>query len=336
MESENMDISDRREKITEKLERRHEERLAEIERKRLDDTETESKKSSIDFFYKTFQEEMSAIQAKFDETCSQDSQLSKGELTENFDTMILRVKKVQKFVSDYVSVLPSYDIHRSQEAASSLISDIQTKREEMIPKKKFAFKSRKKEKTATAKPAKAADVVEVEPEKKNVFIQDSKGFSSKSCESLELSADEIKLQDVSLSNLVSCKVVLPGYPSAVHINNLKDCTVFCGPVPGSIFVDNCEKCIFIIACQQLRVHHTQNSQFYLHVTSRAIIEDTSAVLFAPYNWNYARKEMDFKESGLNESINNWDDVDDFNWLASDKHSPNWDVLPESQRTQDWD
>ena len=30
-------------------------------------------------------------------------------------------------------------------------------------------------------------------------------------------------------------------------------------------------------------------------------------------------------------INNWDDVDDFNWLAADKASPNWSILPEAER-----
>ena len=39
-----------------------------------------------------------------------------------------------------------------------------------------------------------------------------------------------------------------------------------------------------------------------------------------------------QEAGLDEGVNNWDKVDDFNWLALDKPSPNWTVLPEDERT----
>ena len=45
---------------------------------------------------------------------------------------------------------------------------------------------------------------------------------------------------------------------------------------------------------QLRVHTTHHSQFYLHVTSRAIIEDCTAARFAPYNWSYAAIEKHFE------------------------------------------
>ena len=45
---------------------------------------------------------------------------------------------------------------------------------------------------------------------------------------------------------------------------------------------------------QLRVHVTVDSIFYLHVTSRAIIEDCSRVKFAPYAWTYPGIQDHFK------------------------------------------
>ena len=45
---------------------------------------------------------------------------------------------------------------------------------------------------------------------------------------------------------------------------------------------------------QLRVHVTVDSIFYLHVTSRAIIEDCSHVKFAPYAWTYPGIQDHFK------------------------------------------
>lgn len=340
MEVDNAEMNERREKMTDKLQKRHEGRMAEIEKKREEQDVDESKKTSINFFYKTFKEEESSIEKGLQDLSRPEAKLTKMELTDGFDALIMRAKKLQKFIADYTAVLPSYDILQSQKSASDLVSTIQSKREEMLPKKKFAFKSRKKESSNPAKKdPKVADVVtkgDSDRKGESAFIQDSQGFSDKCSQTLKMAGNDIKLQDVSLSNLTSCKVILEGYPSAVHVNNLRDCKVFCGPVPGSIFVDNCDNCVFVIACQQLRVHHTKDTHFYLHVTSRAIIEDTTAVLFAPYNWDYTTRAEDYKESGLDENRNNWDDVDDFNWLASDKHSPNWGILPDPQRVQHWD
>jgi hypothetical protein len=108
----------------------------------------------------------------------------------------------------------------------------------------------------------------------------------------------------------------------------------CGPVATSVFVDDCVDCISYLACQQLRIHNTKHCNFYLHVTSRAIIEDSTQVGFAPYSWKYDNIELHFKTAGLDVSRNNWDLVDDFNWLASDKPSPNWHILKDNEKKED--
>ena len=38
--------------------------------------------------------------------------------------------------------------------------------------------------------------------------------------------------------------------------------------------------------EQLRVHSTHNTVFYLYVTSRSIVEDCTRLRFAPFNWTY--------------------------------------------------
>lgn len=54
--------------------------------------------------------------------------------------------------------------------------------------------------------------------------------------------------------------------------------------------------------------------------------------FAPYQLSYDELDSHYETSGLNCLINNWYDVDDFNWLVKDKQSPNWSILPEEQRS----
>ena len=53
-------------------------------------------------------------------------------------------------------------------------------------------------------------------------------------------------------------------------------------------------CSKVLENKQLRVHGTIQSRFYLHVTSRAIIEDCRQVSFAPYNLTYPELEEYFK------------------------------------------
>ena len=103
----------------------------------------------------------------------------------------------------------------------------------------------------------------------------------------------------------------------------------------SIFIRECVNCVFVLACQQLRIHSTTKSHFYIHVTSKAIIEDCDTVKFAPYNWTYPSLEKHYESTALARNRNNWDKIDDFNWLAADVQSPNWSILYESERVAIW-
>ena len=92
--------------------------------------------------------------------------------------------------------------------------------------------------------------------------------------------------------------------------------------------------VFSMACQQLRIHTSSKCDFYIHVTSRAIIEDCKELRFAPFTNKYSTLKDDFVQSGLDENSNNWDIVNDFNWLSNNEASPNWCILKEDQRV-DW-
>ena len=161
------------------------------------------------------------------------------------------------------------------------------------------------------------------------------GFRGVADQTLTLSSPEVNNKDITLSDLQNCKVTLYGAPSAVHINKLKNTSLLCGPVSGAIFIEDCVACNFALPCHQLRVHTTVDSNFYLHVTSRAIVEDCANVGFAPFNWEYEGLQEDFKKAGLDGAENNWHLVNDFNWLKTDEPSPNWYILNEDLRIKNW-
>eukprot|EP01063_Lacrimia_lanifica_P018891 TRINITY_DN25854_c0_g1_i1.p1 TRINITY_DN25854_c0_g1~~TRINITY_DN25854_c0_g1_i1.p1 ORF type:complete len:311 (+),score=125.46 TRINITY_DN25854_c0_g1_i1:53-934(+) len=120
-------------------------------------------------------------------------------------------------------------------------------------------------------------------------------------------------------------ILIPPSPS-IFLSHLDGCKVLLKPIDGSVFVQHCTNCTFIAACRQLRIHHTTGTSFYLHCSSEPIIEDCSAVGFAPYNWAFEGKAALFDAGTLDTSNNKWDLVNDFKWIR-EQHSPNWHIIP---------
>ena len=312
--------------MEEKLHRREEERLANIQKRKDEKSAVTSAQENAKVFYDQFSTEKINIETELEQCDS----LDKNKLVEKFDELTSKHQKLQRFFTESTMFLPSYDVQHTLEILSKLQSQIHEKRDKLIPKKKFAFKSKKKGNVVEKQEDSKKDI---SPEDDGVVLADCKFIDMKNTD-LKM-ADEINKKDVALARLESCTVRLLGAPSAIHINKLTDCTILSGPVSGSIFIRECKNCTFIVPCQQLRIHTTTNTKFYIHVTSRAIIEDCSTVSFGPYNWTYPGIDSHYGISGLDKSRNSWDDIDDFNWLAADKHSPNWSLIPENERKSSW-
>lgn len=261
---------------------------------------------------------------------------------------MLNLKKIQKSLTDSVMFLPDFEVKHSQKCLQKLTNDVNKKRDELLPRKKFAFKTRTKnvEKTAndeeavknSSGQANGKDLAEGDEQRMEdkriatYMDQNDFGFNNKTDTVLVMNCDECRQKDIKLSNLENCTVKLFGCPSALHITNLNGCKIFSGPVSRASFVSDCKGCHFSLACQQVRIHTTKDSIFNIHVTGKAIIEDCSNVGFAPYNWSYDRISEDFKEARLRTDINKWNDVDDFNWLKLSEPSPNWYKVPVDRRS----
>uniref|UniRef100_A0A8C5PFG4 Tubulin folding cofactor C n=1 Tax=Leptobrachium leishanense TaxID=445787 RepID=A0A8C5PFG4_9ANUR len=247
-----------------------------------------------------------------------------------------RLQALKKLLNDSMMFLPSYDIRQAQEAVSRLQEALEEKRELLQPKKKFTFKSRKKDVPAAQPPGTGAKQPLAEKplraQEPAPAVCDFQGLTS---QVLFMEASEIQQKDVLLSELRDCTVTLRGSPATLHLRGLHGCRVLCGPVSSSVFIDSCTGCLFALPCQQLRTHSTTDCRFYLHVTSKAIIEDCKDLHFAPFTWRYENILADYQVSGLDQARNNWDQVDDFNWLVPGAQSPNWGLIPEGDRITHW-
>lgn len=310
------------------------ERQAEIESKKSDRTAGANPEEDAGAFFTQFRVHRDALVASL-EAAKKKAGEPRPALAAAFEALSLETRSLQQYLSDSVRFLPAYDVQQGQKTIDELDASIRAAETELIPKKKFAFKSKKKKVEKAAAAAAHATPAAVDPAvAAAAVIAPSYSFEIVDLEDTakRLTADDVNGKDVQIRGLKNCRVELAGQPNVLHIKDLLNCRIMIGPVSRSLLLHNCVGCTFSIACQQLRVHDTYKTDFYLHVTSKAIIEDCNGLRFAPYNYTYDNLESDFKISELDRDTNAWDAVDDFKWLNPTAPSPNWCTIPEAERT----
>ena len=257
----------------------------------------------------------------------------KQRLSTQYEKISKRTEMLQKFYNEQSHFLLQYELRRAQEQMNNINRLSQEKREQLFPKKKFGFRSKQNittlaaaiETNQTAQTTQAQKVEVVEPvrEYENTFT-----FKDINKQEITKLSEEIAGKDVVLMNIKDSTIKLFGNPSVVQLKNIENSTILCGPVTGSAFIDNCKSCKIIVASHQLRIHDTEATQFYIHVGSRAIVENCKNVLFGPYAWSYAGIEQHFKNADFDFAKINWRSIDDFNWLVTGQQSPNWNFVPD--------
>ncbi|XP_078503240.1 tubulin-specific chaperone C [Lissotriton helveticus] len=314
--------------LPERLLRRDLERQQEAGKRRQEKERRTVDEEKQDFFKASFRPERDALE----QLLQPGDDPGKGTGEAELQDAGVRLQALQKLVNDSLRFLPSYDVKLAQDALQRLQVALVDRREQLQPKKKFAFKSRERKETPPAPaPAQLEPITAPLPEPAHTC-----GFRGLEGQSLALNGEELSGRDVQLADLRDCRVQLQGSPGTLHMRGLRGCTVLCGPVSSSVFMDECHNCELTFPCQQLRVHRSTNTRIYLHVTCRAIIEDCRRLGFAPLTWNYPGMGEDYLRAGLDRSRNHWSQVDDFDWLARDAASPNWGIVPEEERRVQWD
>ncbi|XP_071056625.1 tubulin-specific chaperone C [Onthophagus taurus] len=332
-------LQERCDRKIEMLTKRENERKQDLEKGNALKKLTNAENEQLSYFEKSFNEKKS----KIEQDLNKSSEIKIKDLPEHFDKISKDILSLQKYLAGSNLFLRGYDIKIYQQIVQNLGNQFKDIEDELIPKKKFGFKNIKTTKNKiedqlnNIKNGESSKIDEVDSSiiKKNLFTTTC-DLIDKSNETLSLDSTDIYKKDIALTNLTNCKVKLLGTPSTLHINKLKDCYIFTGPVSTSIFAENCFNCTLIIACQQLRLHSSENVRIYLHVTSRAIMEDCNQIFLAPYNYHYKGIDEDFEKAGLNQLINNWTSIDDFNWLNIERASPHWSCLNENERVSDWE
>lgn len=308
----------KREALFQKLDKRREDHQAAKEQRSKENSEQDESKETLAKLLGWVSDLNSSIEFEM-ENCD------KENAQEILDTVSVQMQNLDIFFTEKAPVLTPFDTKKVQLAVLDIKSKYGDLQDTLRPKKKFGFRGDKKKafQKNTNSNQSHSDV-------KNTTNIDFHGFciKNKSNEIIEVDANDVLGQDVMLSQLSNCTITIKSNPVTLHATNLTNCILKCGPVQTSVYFEECNNCTFSLACQQMRAHTSRKTKIYLHVTSKGIIEDCHDIQVAPYNMKYDGLEEQYAKLGLDINTNNWNQLDDFNWLASDQPSPNWSILSE--------
>lgn len=320
--------------ILERIQRRQE-ALEERSQQRRQEREEQgglSGSAAADHFLNTFRELHTALKTRIEAAESVPS----DELTEYLDDLVKGVQELQDVLNDSSRHLASFQQKKAQKAVDDASAQVQAAVATLQPKKKFGFGRKKPAGGAkTAAPPKEPSSNSALDALDGLADRQFFGFKDESGCTLSLSPEELSGRQLNLQNLVECRVEALGSPGTLQAAGLDRCTVLVGPLARSAFIKDCRHCTFVLSGQQMRIHNTQDSNLYIHVTGAAIIEGCQGVRVAPYNLSYPALDQHFLTVGLDRTINRWDQLDDFDWLNENEASPNWSVIPEGERRGDW-
>lgn len=316
-----------KEKITEILNRRHKEREIQIQAAKLEREKDADETEAMQFFESSFDEKVKLIGNSLGTVAKSDCKAQVFAEVQN------EINDLQRYLSTSTFFLNEYKIKVCQNTITDLCKQLENLKAELIPKKKFGFKSKKIVKTSAEK----YTLDKLDGAKDTSTSEDRMKwtFANRKNELIQLPREKVDDQTITGSDLTNCVIRLEGHSGSLQFAKLENCLVICGPTARSIFLDDCSNCKFVVACQQLRCHRSRNCDLYLKVTSRAIIEDCRGIQVAEYNDHYEALDDDLVKSGLDATVNNWNILDDFNWLSTDKPSPNWSLLEPDQIIANW-
>ena len=222
---------------------------------------------------------------------------------------------LREYFTQISFTMTNYDQWALKQKITNLESSIQ-KLNLKIPRTKFRFK-RKRETQEKAKRGNTDD-----KEKQDEFTNSIKGLVDLKDKNLVLRQEDLE-GSFKLVNLENCEVRFEGSINMLFLRNLTNCKVFSCPVSNSIMGHNLINCTVSMIGHQIRLHDSYDTHFYVHTTSKLIIEDCARLVFHEIQYQYDGLEKDIETAGL-KGVNLWKEVQDFKWIKVEQ-SPNFSL-----------
>lgn len=255
--------------------------------------------------------------------------------SDTIDLLAVDIQRLAKGLSEATGSLPSYGQRRCEIQLKSLEKAVEDLRDTSSRESKFSFRRRIQKEKA---------VGESMPTSKDELLVMNIGFELRSLSHRYLTVsdmgEENLSREVTLSSLTACLVnLLPIRSSktsisAMYVKDIMDCVLLLPHISGSILLSDSSRCVVVVGCQQFRMHNSNNIDIYFRGASNPVIENCSAIRFAEYPHILAQSSDE--DLSLITSCGQDDRpvVQDFTHIRSTP-SPNWCVLPEGEREQNW-
>ncbi|CRG94215.1 tubulin binding cofactor c, putative [Plasmodium gallinaceum] len=141
---------------------------------------------------------------------------------------------------------------------------------------------------------------------------------------------ETEYSSLLLDNLENCEIIVLDILSSVLIQKIQKCTIWVAAVESSVLIYNCVNCTILTNTKQIRIHDTNDTNFYINTMSSPIIENSKNLSFLQYNFNYDSLSELLKKINIDKNSSKWREVLDFNWQNTEEKSPHFSIIDETQ------
>ncbi|KAF2074764.1 hypothetical protein CYY_003910 [Polysphondylium violaceum] len=308
--------------------------------------------NEINQLEKEIENELQQIDLSTSSKDSTTTPLTIDSIKNTFNDIEHKIATMSLLLAESNHFLPLFEIKNLNLTISNVQKNTNTLKDKVIPKQKFSFKRAAKSSTPKVTNNTTIDTSIPSPavaplvDNESIFDNSNiKGFNGKELvypptATTSTSSSSDTINDLLISNLVDCKVILKmKVLTACKINNIKNCTIIShSPIDGSIFIDNCIDTTFSFSSRQIRIHYSSNCRFNIFVKSNPIIEGCNGIKFSSYphrqlqltDQDYSRfMQYNFDLININADTEKYKDVNDFDWLQT-KPSPHWELVKEEQ------
>ncbi|KAJ8298779.1 hypothetical protein KUTeg_022839 [Tegillarca granosa] len=143
---------------------------------------------------------------------------------------------------------------------------------------------------------------------------------------------EVNGQQFMIQNCENCNIYIYDHINTISVDDCVNCNIFLGPIKTSVFIRDCKNCNFVLACQQFRTRDCNKLDVFLFCGTQPIIESTSGVRLACYQYYYPQLADQFQQAGLSIYNNTWSTVHDF---TQDPDVTHFSLLPEDAKVEDF-
>ena len=128
--------------------------------------------------------------------------------------------------------------------------------------------------------------------------------------------------DFMIKDLDNCTVMILDHTAQITVDRCKNTKFYIGPVKSSIFFRDCSNCDITVSCQQFRCRDLIKSKLWLYTPNDPIVESSSDLVIAPYNFKYPHLKQHVDKADLigtftdddgkvQQKVNKWSQIYDF-------------------------